>query len=71
MISMKKQRFSSHPRTKVRLHGPPGSAREQPCVNSSLGKYISTKKDLAEFIPVLTHSLHYPFTFINAILHLT
>ena len=30
MISMKKLRFSSHPRTKVRHHGPPGSARAQP-----------------------------------------
>ena len=29
MISMKKQRFSSRPRTKVRRHGPPGSARAQ------------------------------------------
>ena len=30
MISMKKQRFSSRPRTKVRRHGPPGSAKAQP-----------------------------------------
>ena len=30
MISMKKLRFSSHPRTKVRHHGPLGSARAQP-----------------------------------------
>ena len=30
MISMKKLRFSSRPRTKVRRHGPPGSARAQP-----------------------------------------
>ena len=31
MISMKKQRFSSRPSKKVRRHGPPGSARAQPC----------------------------------------
>ena len=31
MISMKKLRFSSRPRTKVRRHGPPGSSRAQPC----------------------------------------
>ena len=30
MISMKKLRFSSHSRTKVRHQGPPGSARAQP-----------------------------------------
>ena len=30
MISMKKQRFSSRRRTKVRHHGPRGSARPQP-----------------------------------------
>ena len=30
MISMKKLRFSSRPRTKVRHHGPPGSARAPP-----------------------------------------
>ena len=30
MISMKKLRFSSRPRTKVRRHGPPDSARAQP-----------------------------------------
>ena len=29
---MKKQRFPSHLRTKVRRHGPPGSARAQPCL---------------------------------------
>ena len=34
MISMKKQTFSSLPRTKVRRHGPPGSVRAQPCKNS-------------------------------------
>ena len=30
MISMKKQKFCSCPRTKLRCHGPPGSARAQP-----------------------------------------
>ena len=30
MISMRKLRFSSCPRTKVRRHGPPGSAKAQP-----------------------------------------
>ena len=30
MISIKKLRFSSHSRTKVRRQGPPGSARAQP-----------------------------------------
>ena len=30
MISMKKLKFSSRPRTKVRRQGPPGSARVQP-----------------------------------------
>ena len=32
MISMKKLRFSSHLRTKVRHRGPPGSARARPCL---------------------------------------
>ena len=32
MISMKKLRFSNRPRTKVRHHGPQGSARAQPWV---------------------------------------
>ena len=32
MISRKKQRFSSHPRTKVKLHRPAGSARTQPLI---------------------------------------
>lgn len=36
-------------------------------VNCSFGKCILTKKDSAEFIPVLTHSLQYPFTFNKAI----
>ena len=31
MICMKKLRFSSHPRAKGSLQGPPGSARAQPC----------------------------------------
>ena len=31
MICMKKLRFSSHPRAKVRCQGPLGSARAQPC----------------------------------------
>ena len=31
MICMKKVRFSSRPRAKVRRQGPPGSARAQPC----------------------------------------
>ena len=29
---MKNLRFSSRPRAKVRLQGPPGSARAQPCI---------------------------------------
>lgn len=37
-------------------------------VNCSFGKCILTKKDSAEFIPVLTHSLQYPFTFNKAII---
>ena len=32
MICMKKVRFVSRPRAKVRRQGPPGSARAQPCV---------------------------------------
>ena len=32
MIPMKKLRFSSRPRTKVRHHGPPGSARARACM---------------------------------------
>ena len=36
-------------------------------VNCSFGKCILTNKDSAEFIPVLTHSLQYPFTFNKAI----
>ena len=35
MISMKKLRFSSPPRTKVRCHGPPGSVRPQPCTSQT------------------------------------
>ena len=33
MSCMKKLRFSSRPRAKVRHQGPPGSARAQPCFN--------------------------------------
>ena len=33
MICMKKLRFSSRPRAKVRHQGPPGSARAQPCIS--------------------------------------
>ena len=47
MISMKKLRFSSRPRTKVRRHGPPDSARAQPWPS-----FCETK------IPVRT-SLHF------------
>ena len=50
MICMKKLRFPSHPRAKVRRQRPPGSARAQPCCGAiftirkiSLTKYFKVK----------------------------
>ena len=40
MICMKKVRFSSHPRAKVRRQGPPGSARAQPCNDGDDGRAV-------------------------------
>ena len=40
MICMKKVRFSSHPRAKVRCQGPPGSARAQPCNDGDDGRAV-------------------------------
>ena len=44
MICMKKVRFSSHPRAKVRCQGPPGSARAQPC-NDGRAVVLGDDKD--------------------------
>ena len=43
VISMKKQRFSSRPKTKVIRHGPPGSARAQPWPHKPCCKIIMFK----------------------------
>ena len=47
MICMKNLRFSSRPRIKVRRHGPPGSAKAQPCFykkGSELGLILKVRQ---------------------------
>ena len=46
MVSMKKQQFSSHPRTKVRHHRPSGSASAQPWSGDGVMILVQMKSEV-------------------------